>query len=315
MILSSFRCRSLFLGGLGCRRPRGRIVNNNSQRRPFATLHYETISSSSKNDNNDMPDHAIVFLHGLLGNGKNLNTLAKKATWQADAAVGILIDLRGHGKSRITTTSNSTISGPHNFQACANDVRETLEKVPTATTSKISLVGHSWGGRVALQYASAQNNVQNLFLLDTVPGHADDSVQHVLDTIRILLNQSNLPGNRKELIHSLTTDYDLSPAVATWLASSYNSQEGDFGFDMDVVDGIWDDFSNQDFYGLVQTCIDQGVNVNIVRGGKNAAWSMDILRQLQAIQGVNLHVLPKAGHWVHVDDLTGLLALLKVYSK
>ena len=175
-----------------------------------------------------------------------------------------------------------------------------------------------------MEYAASSfgrtNKIQNLWLLDTVPGQAHSGVQHVLNTIRSLQSMSNLTNDRKELVQLLTSsEYQLSMATAQWLASSWKPSQidgnGDFGFDMEVVDGIWKDFATQDFYGLLHDAVDNGINVNVVRGGKNPAWSVDILRELQGIDGVHVHVLPKAGHWVHVDDLNGLVDIIQGYSK
>ena len=286
--------------------------------RTFATLHHEILNSDAKNNSSSSSSNSYVLLHGLLGNGKNLKTLAKRVA-QASNSQSILVDLRGHGKSR-------GIKGPHNFAACVQDVQETFQtqNLVSSSNNKLSLIGHSWGGRIALEYAASSfgrtNKIQNLWLLDTVPGQAHSGVQHVLNTIRSLQSMSNLTNDRKELVQLLTSsEYQLSMATAQWLASSWKPSQidgnGDFGFDMEVVDGIWKDFATQDFYGLLHDAVDNGINVNVVRGGKNPAWSVDILRELQGIDGVHVHVLPKAGHWVHVDDLNGLVDIIQGYSK
>jgi pimeloyl-ACP methyl ester carboxylesterase len=116
------------------------------------------------NNSNEM---STVFLHGLLGNGRNLKTFAKQVCTVTDAT-GYLVDLRGHGKSRLTTTSSHHSStATHSFDACVKDVAES-----TKDLSMTSIVGHSWGGRIALQYAATQrsDSLQRVWLLDTVPG-------------------------------------------------------------------------------------------------------------------------------------------------
>ena len=255
-----------------------------------------------------------VFLHGLLGNGRNLKTLAKKVTDQSGHS-GILLDLRGHGKSYLV---GGGWNEPHSFEACVDDVKRSLDGL---NIRPHTIVGHSWGGRVALQYAATLGGtphtalLKQVWLLDTVPGQAHKSVEHVLNAVRNLQQrQSTSLPDRKQLATILAQEFHIEQATAQWLASSYNRQTGDFGFDMNVVEGLWPEFGNQDFYGLIEKCtLEHGIRIDLVRGGKNTGWSVDILRRLDSLKGTNfaVHVLPKAGHWVHVDDLPGLLEVMK----
>jgi pimeloyl-ACP methyl ester carboxylesterase len=122
-------------------------------------LHSEVISNK-----NESGGHT-VFLHGLLGNGRNLKTFAKQVCKETNAT-GYLMDLRGHGKSRLPPNNNC---GPqqHSFEACVQDVAQATESIPVT-----SIVGHSWGGRMALQYAAKMppESLERVWLLDTVPG-------------------------------------------------------------------------------------------------------------------------------------------------
>jgi esterase len=288
------------------------------------TLNYEVIGDKDNNNNSG----SILFLHGLLGNGRNLNTFAKKVCEQ-QATKGYLMDLRGHGKSRITTSPKSSSSS---FDGCVQDIRQTLL---TTTLSEpqhhpSTLVGHSWGGRMALQYAattatqdtSTTNNLRHVWLLDTVPGQANDSVERVISVVSDLLARGELFLDRKQLTAELQSR-GLDPATSQWLASSYNSKNGDFGFDLDVVQDILPEFGAQDFFGLLESIVKYsttGIRVDLVRGGRNTGWSDDV-RVLNELQNFakeyptqfGLHVLPKAGHNVHVDDMNGLVDLFRKY--
>ena len=57
--------------------------------------------------------------------------------------------------------------------------------------------------------------------------------------------------------------------------------------------------------------------VDLVRGGKNKGWNEINLGPLRALESqypnkFAMHLLEKAGHWVHVDDLPGLLNVMDI---
>jgi len=295
----------------------------------LSVLHHEWVGGdASKNSScNNKDNDTIVFLHGLLGNGKNLKTLAKKVVATHNSSKnttttrGVLMDLRGHGRS-----THSNFEGPHTFDSCVNDVQTTLSD----NAQFPSLVmGHSWGGRIALQYTHRllmdgsipNDSVPSLWLLDTVPGQAHNSVLQVLDAVQRInfVNKS-----RSDVAHELI-DSGLDGPIAQWLASTLQQDKETkllkWGFDVNVVREIMPEFQNQDFIGMLKDILTEGGNVHLVKGGLNNAWeeSPRILMQLNELQDdhpyqFEQHTLPKAGHWVHVDDLPGLLNIVQEKS-
>jgi pimeloyl-ACP methyl ester carboxylesterase len=288
----------------------------------------------------DDDDNSILFLHGLLGNGRNLKTFAKQVcqvhsggeatTTTTSATRGYLMDLRGHGKSRLDDTLTTSIRSPspnHSFDACVQDIAHTVSK--SYPTHPHTIVGHSWGGRMTLQYAATvpkneeENDLQRIWLLDTVPGQAHASVEQVVEAVaqlQIVMGDSDGKEvfDRQQLIHELTNTYGLEMGIAQWLASSYNNKTGDFGFDLEVVQSLLPQFATQDFEGMLQQVLEKNIRVDLVRGGKNTGWTIETVSQLESLakdypQHFGLHVLPKAGHWVHVDDLPGLVKLFATY--
>jgi pimeloyl-ACP methyl ester carboxylesterase len=251
-----------------------------------------------------------VFLHGLLGNGKNLKTMATQF------GGGLLLDLRGHGRS-------PSGSPPHTFENCAKDVLATVgPENPTA------IVGHSFGGRVALECAillsdGPARTETTTWLLDTVPGEANGSVGAVVDALQSI-NPKNYES-RHRLSEALHKEQKLEMGLAQWLTSSATlSTNGlEWGFELSVVNALMPEFKSQDFMGklehLVLTGNDNNV-VHLVRGEKNVGWTVDMVSKLQDLSIRSngrffLHALPKAGHWVHVDDLPGLVNLWEAYAR
>ena len=278
---------------------------------PQYSLHHEWIGDSSSNSGGN-----ALFLHGLLGNGKNIRALAKNVVQKKNTGSGLLLDLRGHGRS-------PSLEGPHTFDACVQDVHRTLD----SHNAQPSLVmGHSWGGRIALQYVHSlledrEDELPALWLLDTVPGQAHDSVQEVLGAV-FAMEEDGLT-DRKSVATRLVQEHGLDTSIAQWLAASLKRGDSKdllkWGFDVDVVKDVLPQFENQNFHGMVRDILEEGGKVHLVRGGRNGAWEEkpEILEEVEDLKSYGssdsfqLHTLENAGHWVHVDDLPGLLELVE----
>jgi len=276
-------------------RPLSSITNNQ--------LNYEIIGDETSTT------ESTLYLHGLLGNGRNLRGLAKAV----NAPSSILMDLRGHGMS-------PSFDGPHNFENCAMDVKNTLKNTKKLST----LVGHSFGGRIALEYThhlvvddETGRSPPTMWLLDTIPGQANESVEKVLAAV----DQVQLT-TKKEIVQQLVNK-GIEVDISQWLASSVRQTKDktlEWGFDVDVAQGVLEHFASQDFLGMLEKiCVDGDATVHLVRGGKNNGWEEDPTL-LPAVESLNkqlsnfhFHLLPTAGHWVHVDDLNGLVQLFQYH--
>ena len=327
----------------------------------------------------------IVFLHGLLGNAKNLRTPAKILTRRLPQYDALLLDVRGHGGSsssvHSTTNNNSAFTRPHNMQSCVEDVIYTLSNLGLHghDDSPSVICGHSLGGRIALQYthsilhatgSTASLSIQppkQTWILDSVPGVADPSVSKVLSAISSLSTMmttasSSSPSSsssappavgtvptkiKSQITTKLIDEYGLDNHVATWIVSSLrgideHSQHPIWAFDIDIAMELVQNFTQQDVVGMIREVVESTSNtttsandddvtadqpnnlsrvvVQLVMAGKNESWTEHIVSELQSIQSSSFHKRPsssfkmhkldKAGHWVHVDDLDGLMKLM-----
>jgi esterase len=124
-----------------------------------------------------------------------------------------------------------------------------------------------------------------------------------------------------------TKQYGLSLAMAQWLATQYSVTEQRFVFDLDVAESLVQDFIQQDFWDLLTRALDDAkpanLSVHLIVAGQNPSWTtattMKSTTALEAVQTLartlaprfTCHVLRTAGHWVHVDDLPGVLAAME----
>ena len=104
------------------------------------------------------PSRRVVLLHGLF--------VGNLASWYLSAAHPLsehmsllLYDLRGHGKSELTPTG-------YDLATLATDLEGLLERVGWSE-GPLTLIGHSYGGRVALEWAQrSPQRVEQLILVD-----------------------------------------------------------------------------------------------------------------------------------------------------
>jgi len=99
---------------------------------------------------------ALVILHGLLGSSANWRSLAKRFGQQRAV---YSLDLRNHGQS--------PWSDEMDYALMADDV---LEMIDALDHRRICLLGHSMGGKVAMELAlSSPESVDSIIIADIAP--------------------------------------------------------------------------------------------------------------------------------------------------
>ena len=107
----------------------------------------------------------LLILHGFMGSLDNWHTLASQF---GESHHVFSIDQRKHGKSPHTES--------HSIALMVSDL---LEFIQTRSFEKVTLLGHSMGGKVVMQFAlNYPNLVEKLIIVDISPkqyhpGHDD----------------------------------------------------------------------------------------------------------------------------------------------
>ena len=107
-----------------------------------ATVHGPTSGHEATSGHEHMDDAAVVLLHGL---SQQRRFWAPVVSRMRHRPV-VTVDQRGHG------ASNALATGEYSIDRCARDIVELAEDLGLA---RIHVVGHSWGGAVALRLAAA----------------------------------------------------------------------------------------------------------------------------------------------------------------
>lgn len=112
-----------------------RHIASTSENADAVDLAYASYESTDDTDSSRPP---LVILHGLLGSKNNWNSMSK-AIHRTTGRKVISVDARNHGDSRH--------SSQHTYVHMAHDVMKLLKKLEL---SKVSVLGHSMGGRTAM---------------------------------------------------------------------------------------------------------------------------------------------------------------------
>lgn len=253
------------------------------------------------------PERSIAFLHGILGSGRNLQTFAKRFVEQHPQWVALLVDLRGHGRSPKGTKDAS-------LTAAALDV---VQLAATVQPQLAAIAGHSFGGKLALETArlEAIPSLKNVVVIDSMPGAREPArgPDSALAIIEILKSFQEPLGSVTDFVRALERAGIARP-VGQWLAGSLDRQNDGlrFGLNLEEIRALVIDYFARDLWPVVERPPGD-LQVHLVIGDQSDAYSTADRERAVRIASSNPRVsvdILRAGHWVHVDNLEGLLVTL-----
>jgi pimeloyl-ACP methyl ester carboxylesterase len=193
---------------------------------------------------------------------------------------------------------------PHTIASAADDLVRLGESLSLPIAG---VMGHSFGGKVALAYASrrALPELEQAWVLDASPGTRRDrasETEAVLRTLRAVPEE--LPSRERFL--EIVAAHGHPRAIADWMAM--NLRRADDGFrlrlDLDAVEALLDAYFAADLWPVLEHA--QGARAfHVVVAGQSDALDAADRARLAAIAAreprVHPHFVAEAGHWVHVD--------------
>lgn len=146
-------------------------------------LHSQLLNFSVRKSESSTVHSPVLLIHGLFGGLENLNALAKHLQGSFDV---ISVDVRNHGAS----FHSPEISYP----LMAQDVIDVLNHL---NIEKVSIVGHSMGGKIAMQIAlHFPQYIDKLVIADIAPVNYEHSHATIIEGLRSIPLQKIT--NRKE---------------------------------------------------------------------------------------------------------------------
>lgn len=247
------------------------------------------------------PSQSLMILHGLLGQGQNWRTMARKIVQVKPEWAVILPDLRRHG-------SSLEMPGPDTLPQAATDAIELAESEPGGVPVR-AILGHSLGGKIALEWL-LQSPVERAFVVDSTPSPRSATE----GTLKIVETLEDNPGpfsTKADFIAAMSREPSVITMVAQWLATSLIESDGGyrFGPPLPAIRELMASFAERDLWHALNA---PESSIHALLGSRSDLRNeADDRRLEQLAEGSNGRVtvesLP-AGHWVHVDDPAGVLS-------
>ncbi len=256
------------------------------------------------------PPWTIAFLHGILGSGSNWRTFARRLVDAKPGLRAVLVDLRKHGASQ-------DFAPPHTLAACAEDLVE-LEKVVGRFDG---VFGHSFGGKVGLEYAQVRRDLDVLWVLDSSPAARPDR-RGSESTVKIVKMLDTLPArfDSREAFITYVEEQGTDRSIAMWLAMNVRpSPDGGYAMRVDVaaMRALLDDYFARDAWPIIDDG-ERTTKIHIVVGDRSSV--LDHGERARANRVVAeypdrtwVHLID-AGHWIHVDAPDALFELVASYT-
>jgi pimeloyl-ACP methyl ester carboxylesterase len=243
----------------------------------------------------------LYILPGIYGAGRNWSSVARRLVRErADWGV-VLVDLRQHGASQ-------GFAGPHTLAAAAADVA----RLAGASGLPIgALLGHSFGGKVAMRITLDHDPPRQLWIVDSTPaaGEPGGSAWRMLEAVR------GMPatfGSRDDFIDALERD-GFDRRIGQWMATNLESRDDAYAwrFDLDAMEDLLRDFFRTDAWAAIEE--PRGpVDIHFIKADESSVLSDDAVARVERAGrngSVTLHRVD-GGHWVNADNPDAMHTLL-----
>jgi proline iminopeptidase len=282
-------------------------------------LYHQTFGDSSH--------PALIYLHG--GPGYNCSTF-EASTAQSLADLGffvIVYDRRGEGRS-------SALTAKYSFEESLADINVLMKQFKI---SKVSLLGHSFGGMLAIKYAEEfPQNVEELFLIGApislqktfkniisrskeIYTSKGDSTNLTYINLLEKMDTTALMYGSYSFMHAMQNGFyspkkptneaiQIMQKMSTHPAAQYFSKmttEGPTGFYQT------EKYTMLDLMPEVQKLVKNRVKITGIYGEEDGLYSVDQVFELQDVIGKdNIFYFSRCSHSVFIDQQSSFLEVI-----
>jgi esterase len=246
------------------------------------------------------PRRWLAVLHGIFGSGRNWGSVARALVRERPEWGVLLVDLRQHGESM-------GFAPPHTLERVAADLAALSDGREIR-----AVMGHSFGGKVALLRGRDDERIEQLWVLDSTPevGEPAGGPWSVLSILRTVPDRYDA---RDEAVGALE-ERGVARGTARWLATNLEWREDAYRWrlDLDDMEAMLLDFHRTDLWPVVEDPR-PGLELHFVRATGSAVLSAEASGRIraagEATGRVFLHEV-QGGHWLNADNPDALVELM-----
>jgi esterase len=245
-------------------------------------LHYQSLGEGQP----------LILIHGLFGSANNWSTIAKHF---AQTHQVISVDLRNHGRS------------PHHESQTYIDMADDLiELCNTLNLDSLDLLGHSLGGKVAMQFATQYpERMDKLIVVDMAIRTYADVQTYLIDSMMAVdLTTIRTRCEADQLLSSAINNVK----VRQFLLMNLVKSDGNFQWRINLP-------ALKANYPLIRQAVCESAHYNkpclFIRGERSDYVRDDDIEPIKArFTQAQFASLP-AGHWVHAEQPQAFIELVE----
>lgn len=233
----------------------------------------------------------LIFLHGLMGRGTNWRTFARHFSQKHQC---LIYDQRGHGQSQQPESGYELLDYAKDLENILTD----LQWEPP-----YRLVGHSMGGRVALQYANMHpEKLQSLVIVDIGATSDWNSMLSIQEKVDFVPTPFSSKEEAKAFFDGPFLDKFDSLMLKEFFYSNIEKKpSGEWGwvFSESAIKQTLENSRLNDYWPLFKQL---SMPTLLLRGEKSTDLTQEDYTKILANNNRILgEVIPGAGHWVHAE--------------
>lgn len=228
----------------------------------------------------------LLIIHGFLGMSDNWKSFG--ALYAAEGFQTHMLDLRNHGKS--------FHSEDFTYEVMSNDV---LEYCRNHHLDKVSIIGHSMGGKVAMLFATKHPEmVDKLIVADIGPKYYAPHHQDIFAGLNAVdFSKQSSRSEVEETLMPFIPDFGTRQFI---MKNVYWVEPGQLGFkfNLDVFN------KNNDVIGdeLPKEALFENPTMFIRGGNSKYILDEDVPGIKKHFPNFELRTIPNVGHWLHAEN-------------